>query len=125
MYAAHQGGQSLRAEFSAPDVHYERDEKAASFWGLNGSASRNGNVVTLTMVNPDLTKSSDAQVALHGARNVRATGTVLAAADMRAHNTFDHPDNVKTAPLNVTLNGEMLTVSIPAASVTKLEIVLG
>jgi alpha-N-arabinofuranosidase len=38
MYAAHQGGQSLRAEFSAPDVHYERDGKPARFWGLNGVA---------------------------------------------------------------------------------------
>ena len=122
MYAAHQGGESLRAEFSAPDVHYERDDKPASFWGLNGSASRKGKIVTLTVVNPDLTKSSDAQVALHGATIAGATGTVLAATDMHAHNTFDHPDSVKTAPLKVTINGDLLNVSIPAASVTKLEI---
>ncbi len=39
LYAAHQNGQSLRSEFSAPSVHYDRDGKPASFWGLRGSAS--------------------------------------------------------------------------------------
>src|SRR5579872_3688504 len=39
IYAAHQGGQSVRAEFSAPQISYERDGKTANFWGLRGSAS--------------------------------------------------------------------------------------
>jgi alpha-L-arabinofuranosidase len=124
MYAAHQGGLSLRTEFSAPDVHYERDGKPASFWGLNGSASRKGNVVTLTMVNSDLAQPSGSQIALHGATISRAAGTVLAASDMHAHNDFDHPDAVKSASFNVTINGGILNVSIPPASVTRLEIIL-
>jgi alpha-N-arabinofuranosidase len=124
MYAAHQGGQSLRSEFSAPDVHYQRDGKPASFWSLNGSASRKGNVVTLTMVNSDLANPSDAQIALNGATIASATGTVLAATDMHAHNDFNHPDAVKSASLSVTVNGGTLTVSIPSASVSKLEITL-
>jgi alpha-N-arabinofuranosidase len=125
MYAAHQGGQSLRTEFSAPDVHYQRDGKPASFWGLNGSASRKGNVVTLTAVNPDLSKPSDAQVALRGMTISNATGTALAATEMHAHNTFENPNAVKTAPLAVSVNEEILSVNIPAASVIKLEITLG
>ena len=125
MYAAHQGGQSLRTEFSAPDVHYQRDGKPASFWGLNGSASRKGNVVTLTAVNLDLSKPSDAQVALRGMTISNATGTALAATEMHAHNTFENPNAVKTAPLAVSVNEEILSVNIPAASVIKLEITLG
>lgn len=124
MYSAHQGGQSLRAEFAAPEIHYDRDGKPASFWGLNGSASRKGNVVTLTMVNPALTSPSETQVALRGVSVARATGVVLASDDMHAHNTFENPNAVKTAPLAVTVNGDMLNVTIPAASVTKLEITL-
>jgi alpha-N-arabinofuranosidase len=124
MYATHQGGQSLRVEFSAPDVHYERDDKPASFWGLNGSASRKGNVVTLTAVNPDLSSPADVQVALRGVRIGGAAGSVLAAADMHAHNTFDHPDSVKTTPLNSAIKGGLLNVNVPAASVCKLEITL-
>lgn len=125
MYAAHQGAQSLRTVFSAADVHYDRDGKGASFWGLNGSASRKGNIVTLTMVNPDLAKPLDTQVAIRGGNIARVGGVVLAASDMHAHNTFDQPDAVKSGPLSATISGEMVSASVPAASVVKLEITLG
>ncbi|HUZ96401.1 MAG TPA: alpha-L-arabinofuranosidase C-terminal domain-containing protein [Edaphobacter sp.] len=125
MYAAHQGGEALRTVFSAPDVRYMRDGKSAQFWGLNGSASRKGQVVTLTIVNPDLSKATETQIALGGARIIRADGTVLAAADMHAHNTFDRPNAVTTANLAVAINGEQLSVTLPPASVTKLTVTLG
>jgi len=125
MYAAHQGGQGLRTEFSAPEVQYMRDEQPARFWGLNGSASRKDRVVTLTIVNPDLSKTVETQIALRGAAISSASGTVLAARDMHAHNTFDQPNAVTPATLAVALRGDLLNVSIPAASVTKLDIVLG
>lgn len=124
MYAPHQGGQSLRTEFVAPDVQYQRDGQPASFWGLNGSASRKGNIVTLTMVNSALSSSSETQVALRGATIAHVTGTVLAADDMHAHNTFEQPNAVKSAPLKVTVSGDTVNVTIPAASVIKLEISL-
>jgi alpha-N-arabinofuranosidase len=114
----------LRTEFSAPDVHYQRDGAPASFWGLNGSASRKGNVVTLTMVNPALTGPYDTQVSLRGATIASAAAVMLASSDMHAHNTFEQRDAVKSAPLNVTVSGELLNVTVPAASVTKLEITL-
>lgn len=125
MYAAHQGAQALRTEFSVPRVQYDRDGKQASFWGLNGSASRRGNVVTLTAVNPDLAKPVDVEVALRGASIARVSGTVLTAKDMHEHNTFEHPDAVKLAALQATANGSLVNVQIPAASVIKLEITLG
>jgi alpha-N-arabinofuranosidase len=124
MYAAHQGGQALRAEFSVPDVHYLRDGQPARFWDLNGSASRKDQVVTVIVVNPDLSKMIDTQIALRGAEVASASGTVLAASDMHAHNTFDQPDAVTSKALAAVVSGGLLNVSIPAASVTKLEIVL-
>lgn len=125
MYAAHQGGQALRTVFDAPDVQYMRDGKPARFWGLNGSASRKGSVVTLTIVNPDLLKVTETQIALRGARIIRADGTVLAASDMHAHNTFNQPNAVKPADLAVQVSGEVLSVRLPSASVTKLAVMLG
>jgi alpha-L-arabinofuranosidase len=125
MYAAHQGGQALRAEFSAPEVHYMRDDHPARFWGLKGSASRKDRVVTLTIVNPDLSKTVDTQIALRGATAANATGTVLAASDMHAHNTFDQPNAVGPVNLAVEVSGNLLNVSIPPASVTRLEVALG
>jgi alpha-N-arabinofuranosidase len=76
-------------------------------------------------VNPNLSRPSDAQVALRGVTIAGASGSALAASDMHAHNTFENPDVVKTAPLDVSVNGGILNVSIPAASVIKLEITLG
>ena len=125
MYAAHQGGESLRTEFLAPDVHYLRDGEPARFWGLNGSASQKGNIVTLTVVNPDLINPKETQIAIRDARITRASGTVLAAPEMHAHNTFEHPDAVKPAPLEVVVSGGMVTASLPPASVNKLEISIG
>ena len=42
LYADHQGGQSLRTIFSAPQVKYDRDGSETTFWGLQGSASLKG-----------------------------------------------------------------------------------
>ena len=125
MYAAHQGGQALRAEFSAPQVQYTRDDKPARFWGLNGSASRKGQTVTLTIVNPGLSKTMETQIVLRGGPVARVSGTVLANSDMHAHNTFDHPNAVMPATLPVALGDGLLNVSIPPASVAKLEVSLG
>ncbi len=124
MYAAHQGGKLVRTDFSAPHVHYDRDGKPAAFWGLNGSASRKGNLVTLTMVNPGLSGPSDTQIAVADGNVTGAKGVTLASSDMHAHNTFERPDVVHSAPIDVTVSGGMLNVTLPPASVTRLEITL-
>ena len=92
MYAAHQGGTSVRAEFSAPEVHYDRDGKPASFWGLKGSASVKGKTLTLTAVNPDVSQPRDAQIVLRGASAASAKAWVVTDSDIHAHNTFEQPD---------------------------------
>lgn len=125
LYAAHQAGQSLRAEFSAPEIHYDRDGKPASFWSLNGSASQKDNVITLTVVHPGLTKPLDTQIALNGARISHVSAQALAASDMHAHNTFDDPNAVKPASLGVEVLNDLIAVSLPPASVTRLEILSG
>jgi alpha-L-arabinofuranosidase len=95
-----------------------------SIWGLNGSASRKNQVVTLTIVNPDLSKTIETQIALRGAEVASASGSVLPASEMHAHNTFDHPNAVMSTTLAIAVGAGLLTVSIPAASVTKVEIVV-
>jgi alpha-N-arabinofuranosidase len=124
MYAAHQGGKLVRTDFSAPEIHYDRDGKPAAFWGLNGSASRKGNIVTLTMVNPGLSGPSDTQIAVADGNVASAKGVTLASSDMHAHNTFAQPDVVHSAPIDVTVSGGMLNVTLPPASVTRLEVTL-
>ena len=56
LYAAHQGGQSLRTVFTGPSVHYDRDGQPATLDGLSGSASLRGKELVLTVVNPHVTE---------------------------------------------------------------------
>jgi len=124
MYAAHQGAQAVRAEFSAPDVSYMRDGKPARFWGLKGSASRKGKAVTLTVVNPSADTPRQAEVVVRGGRLSGAVASVLTSTDLHAHNTFEHQaiTEPKTEPVNVSEKG--FTFSFPPASVTRLSITL-
>ena len=43
---------------------------------------------------------------------------------MHAHNTFDQPNAVTSTTLATAVGGGLVNVSIPAASVTKLDIIL-
>jgi alpha-N-arabinofuranosidase len=124
MYAAHQGGTAVRAEFSAPAVRYDRDGKPASFWGLKGSASLKGKTLTLTAVNPDVSQPRETEIVLRGAKAVSAKAWVVAETDMHAHNTLEQPDQVKTRTAEVSLRAGALSFTFPPASVVKIEVQL-
>jgi alpha-N-arabinofuranosidase len=124
MYAAHQGGSALRTEFSASEARYDRDGKPASFWGLKGSASLKGKTLTLTAVNPDVSRPRETEIVLRGAKAVSAKAYVLAESDIHAHNTFDQPDQVKTRTAEVSLRPGSLSFTFPPASVVKIEVQL-
>jgi len=125
LYAAHQGAQALRANFSSPQVHYQRNGKAATLGGLMGSASRNGKTVTLTATNPDLKEPRLTEVVLRGsARIASATASVLTNPDMHAHNTFEQPNAVQLKKQTVDVQGDRLTITVPPASVSSITIQL-
>jgi alpha-N-arabinofuranosidase len=124
MYAAHQGGQGLRTIFSAPTIQYDRDGKPASFWGLKGSASLRDKELTLTVVNPHVSDSRQAEIVVRGTSFKSGSATVLTNRDIHAHNTFDQRRAVApdTRPLEIA--GPTLSYTFPPASVTKLAITL-
>jgi len=123
LYAVHQGRESLRAEFSAPAVRYDRDGQPASFWGLNGSASVRGKDLLLTVVNPHVTETRETEIRLRGASAASATVTTITNSDLQARNTFEHRETVmpSTVPLNV---GEHVVHNFPPASVSAVSIQL-
>jgi alpha-L-arabinofuranosidase len=125
MYAAHQGGESLRTIFSSPQIHYDRDGQQAAFWGLAGSASRKSSEVQLTVVNPDVSVSREAAVSLRGGRVRSGSATVLTNADIHAHNTFVAPAVVEPRSSEVTVSGDGVIFVFPPASVTRLSLQLG
>ncbi|MGB7284676.1 MAG: alpha-L-arabinofuranosidase C-terminal domain-containing protein [Candidatus Acidiferrum sp.] len=124
LYASHQGGQSLRTIFSAPDLHYERDGSPASFWGLRGSASVRDKTLTITALNPSTSEPRLAEIDLRGAAVKEANMSFLSNADIHAHNTFDQPDVVVPLTKPLSLKEGILTVEFPAASVAALHIEL-
>jgi alpha-L-arabinofuranosidase len=120
MYAEHQGGQSLRTEFSAPSVHYDRDGQPANLWGLHGSASLHDKELRLTAVNPSAKDALAAQIAIRGARIKSGTATVLTATDIHARNTFEQRQAVIPKTERLELKGDAPVFRFPAASVVKL-----
>jgi alpha-N-arabinofuranosidase len=124
MYAAHQGGQSLRTVFSAPSVHYQRDANPASFAGLKGSASLHDKVLVLTAVNPHVSEACETEIGIPGAIIKSASATTLTAFDIHAHNSFEQRDVIVPQTKAVEAKGEVLNYHFPPASVTKLTLTL-
>jgi alpha-N-arabinofuranosidase len=124
MYAAHQGGQSLRTIFSAPSVHYQRDANPASLAGLRGSASLHDKVLVLTAVNPHVSEACETEIGIPGTTIKSATATTLTASDIHAHNTFEQRDVVVPQTRSVETKQQVLNYHFPPASVTKLTLIL-
>jgi alpha-N-arabinofuranosidase len=124
MYSAHQGGQALRTIFSAPVITYDRDGKPATFWGLAGAASLREKELVLTVVNPHVSKTSEAEIAIRGASLKSGAVTTLTHSDIHAHNSFEQKDVVKPQTSALQAGGKVLHHAFPPASVTKLQVAL-
>ncbi len=125
MYSAHQGAQSLRVIDSAPRAGYTRNGKPASIPGLSASASMAEKRLTLTVTNPSMDQAREVAIALRGAAKVKyIEATVLAAADVHAHNSFAQPRAVEPKKVPVTVVDRDWVHRFPPASVTKLSIEL-
>ena len=124
MYAAHQGGQSLRTLLSAPSISYTRSTGPGTLPGLYCSASLREKRLTVTVTNPGLDQIREAEIGLRGARVTAGQVVTLAAPDVHAHNTFENPRAVEPHTGQIEASGSTLTYRFPPASVTKLELAL-
>ena len=143
MYMPHRGGQSVRAEFSAPAIRnplanasipvggnsYTGSLEAVKLLaGLSGSASisaTNPKLLTLTVVNPHLDRTVTTEIGVAGAGIASYGGMVLAEDDVHAHNDFAHPNAVHpTAVVAAQPSGGRLVHTFPPASVTTLQLTL-
>jgi len=125
MYAAHQGAQSVRTLVSAPRVSWQaRDGHRDGFWGLNGSASRRGREVTLTVTNASLTETRETEIAVRGATVNLVRTTTLAAGNVHEVNTFEHPDAIQPVTAVGTVPAAGGVYRFPPASVSRLAMTL-
>lgn len=120
MYKDHNNGQSLRTTFAAPEASYTLDGKRHGVVRLAGSASRSGNMLTVTAAHTHLTDTLDTVIHVSGGAVRSAHATVLMGPDVHAHNDFSRPDAVKPTAIQVEASASELRIRIPAASVIKI-----
>ena len=99
--------------------------RPAKLWGLQGSASLSGKLLTLTAVNPNAKAPREAEIAVRGARVTAAQARVLSSNDIRAHNSFQNPRALEPRDEQVTVGaGGRLVYRFAPASVTRLQLTL-
>jgi alpha-N-arabinofuranosidase len=123
-YIAHAGGQSLRTVFGAPTLHNPAGYQG-SLPGLAGSASLHDRQLVLTIVNPHPTQAQEAEIMLRGASVRSGKLRILAADDIHAHNSFEHPDRVQPSEREVKASGTSIAYTIAPASVNRFTLELG
>lgn len=121
LYAPHVGGRALRTLVSAPSISYQRVDAGGTLFGLSGSASLKDRTVTLTVVNPHVSETREAEIALRGATIASMRAQVLRAADIHAVNSFEQPEAVvpKSEPADAP-RGAVASHRFAPASVTRL-----
>ncbi|HEX8139115.1 MAG TPA: alpha-L-arabinofuranosidase C-terminal domain-containing protein [Pyrinomonadaceae bacterium] len=124
MYVPHQGAQGLRTIFSAPAITYTRLGKAASFWGLQGSASLRERELVITAVNPHVSEAREAEIVVHGASVRGGRARVITSGDIHAHNSFEEPRALEPKDAEVSVQGRGAVFRFPPASVARLQLTL-
>ncbi|MFC5449866.1 alpha-N-arabinofuranosidase [Paenibacillus aestuarii] len=121
MYKVHQDAARLPVEFSS-DTYEHNGEHIPQ---VSISASRNAQgQIHISLCNIDPKSEANLSIELRGLEETaKLTGTVLTAADMHLHNTFEQPEALKPADFHgATLMGQGLSAKLPPMSVVVLTI---
>lgn len=92
---------------------------------LSISASREGNQLIVTLVNPRHDTDMDVDCALRGVTARQGRGQILHDSDINAMNTFDNPNRITIKPLEVGVEANRLKVTLPAMSVATVTLQIG
>ena len=85
---------------------------------LSHSASVKDGELSLTVTNASLTDTQELEITVNDFAAAQVNAEILTAPDVHQHNTFDSPDQVKTATFtDYALSGGKLTVKLPPCSV--------
>lgn len=120
MYKVHHDAERLPVELnSAP---YEFGGESIPAASVSASRDAQGKV-HVSLANLHGTKAVAVALDLPGVKATTATGRILTASKLDAHNTFDQPEQVKPAPFaGGKIADGKLSVELPAHSVVVLEL---
>jgi alpha-N-arabinofuranosidase len=118
MYNVHQNALMLPLTLTGNDyVHGDKKLQA-----LSASASKDKTgTVHISLVNIDAGREQEVTIELGDIPAGSVTGRILRSARLQDHNSFDNTEKIKPAAFtNAVLNGNKLTVKMPAFSVIVL-----
>lgn len=120
MFKVHQGATVVPLQLLSPYYTHGEDSIPA----VSASASRNrAGSLHLSLVNTDPTRTHTVRCTIAGAGSGAVRGRILTADTMTAHNTFGADAQVSPAVFTgVALDGNTLTITLPAKSVVVLEL---
>ncbi len=120
LYKPWQDATTLPLDVKSP--YYHEDEFAMP--AISSSAVRDkAGKVHIALVNLDPNRSIPLSIDLEGVTASGASGRILTAAQMDAHNDFDQPDVVTPQPFTgAAISGGRLGVTVPSKSVLVLDL---
>ncbi|RIV81083.1 alpha-N-arabinofuranosidase [Aurantiacibacter xanthus] len=120
LYVPWQGATSLPVELDTPE--YRNGDIAIP--AISVSAVRDtAGAVHVALVNVDPNQAHPVSIRLDGVNARSASGRVVTASAMDAHNTFDRPDVVAPQDFSgARVSGGTLTATLPAKSVVVLQL---
>jgi alpha-N-arabinofuranosidase len=122
MYTVHQDATLLPIALEGAEPRYEYDGRSLPAVSATASRDREGKIhITLTNLDPNRARTVSAT--LQGATLTGASGRMLTAGTMNAHNTFEQPHAVEPARFDaVHVSGTELMVELPPKSIVVLEL---
>jgi alpha-N-arabinofuranosidase len=119
MYIPFQGATHLPVEIQSP--RYSLDSVNVPVVSVTAARDTSGKL-QVGLVNLDPKREAVVTANVNGAQVSGASGRVLTAKAMDAHNTFDAPEAVKPASISAKKSGGNLVLRLPPKSVTVVEL---
>ncbi|HEX6880715.1 MAG TPA: alpha-L-arabinofuranosidase C-terminal domain-containing protein [Terriglobales bacterium] len=110
----------FKAHRSNVAVHTETAESADD--GVSVSASRKGNSLVLSFVNPKIDQDVEIECTLRGLTGKSGTAQILHDADWNAYNSFENPDRVVPKSHPVAVEGSRVVLTLPKLSVATVAV---
>jgi alpha-N-arabinofuranosidase len=121
MYNVHQDATYLPLDINCTEKTV-RDNRTIPMLSATASKNKEGKV-HLSLSNIDAEQAQTVRINLSGMKATKATGELLTAKTLRAHNTFEQPDAVKPVAFSrAHINKGVLTVELPPMSIVTLAV---
>jgi alpha-N-arabinofuranosidase len=118
MFRPFQDATYLPADIQAPD--YKLGGVSVPSVSISAARTADGHIV-VALINLDPNHAVPVSAAIAGAAPGQASGEILTASAMDAHNDFAHPDAVHPMPFTgATVAGGTLSLTLPAKAIVVL-----